>query len=219
MGMVATRELNVELILLHHDADAISLLSEIATEYQTQLHVLADFQAAQQSTEQITAGCIVFDWTYFNHVGAEAVLRFTNEKPQFPLLLWSAQLDVSAIATACRSGVIDALRKPEDNELLRPRLEWARQLAADRANCLKRCRVTGELIQQLGVGDRNVLNLLLEGKTNKEISSRLACSQRTVESRRQRILRVLQVENAIELGKVMGTYETLQQITRSWRCR
>ena len=47
--------------------------------------------------------------------------------------------------------------------------------------------------------ERQVLDLLIAGKTNKMIANQLAISVRTVENRRARIMKKLDVETRMEL--------------------
>jgi len=61
-----------------------------------------------------------------------------------------------------------------------------------------------ELLGQLTDKEREVMDLMVEGKTNREIAEICGNSTRTVELHRARILDKHKVSNAVELVGVLG---------------
>jgi two-component system nitrate/nitrite response regulator NarL len=56
-------------------------------------------------------------------------------------------------------------------------------------------------IQELSLREREVLVLIADGSSNKEIAARLFISVRTVETHRERIMRKLKIHNTAGLTK------------------
>jgi FixJ family two-component response regulator len=103
-------------------------------------------------------------------------------------------------------GALDVLRKPLDNGALATVLQNALRTARDRFLRWQEYRAVVKQFSQLSASEKSVLSLVMQGRTNKEIASKLDCSLRTVEARRQRILRIMETENAIELAVVLARH-------------
>jgi DNA-binding NarL/FixJ family response regulator len=67
-------------------------------------------------------------------------------------------------------------------------------------------------LEGLSESEKLVLSLVMKGRTNKEIATQLDCSLRTVESRRHKILRLMQTDNAITLAALLGRHGMIDQI-------
>ncbi|RHX85854.1 response regulator [Leptospira stimsonii] len=59
------------------------------------------------------------------------------------------------------------------------------------------------IVKRLTKREREILNLLADGKMNREIADELELSVRTVETHRASIFKKLDTENIIELGKIL----------------
>ena len=81
------------------------------------------------------------------------------------------------------------------------RLSWSRQEELREANVLK------QLVRQLTDRERSVINLVLEGYTNPQISERLHIALRTVKVHRQHAMEKLGVGNLVELTRLADRSE------------
>ena len=98
-----------------------------------------------------------------------------------------------------QAGAVNFLEKPFREQELWESVRRAFDL--DRRRRKERVgRTDGEQrIAKLTPGERQVLALILEGMFNKEIAAQLNLSIRTVEDRRARLMRKLQVASVVEL--------------------
>jgi two-component system response regulator FixJ len=111
-----------------------------------------------------------------------------------------------------KTGAIEFLEKPFDGatlaELVRKGLEldaqWRRREADFAA--LK------ERVERLSERDRETLNLILAGESNKTMAAKLFISQRAVEMRRAAIMRKLDVRSLAELLDLTITYQILSDL-------
>jgi RNA polymerase sigma factor (sigma-70 family) len=100
---------------------------------------------------------------------------------------------------AFKSGAAEFLEKPVDDEVLLEALQNAvrqhvRSRERHQANQLAREHYT-----QLSEREREVLGLIVEGLTNKEIGRALGLSPRTVETHRANLFAKLQVDSLAHL--------------------
>ena len=99
----------------------------------------------------------------------------------------------------CETEALNFLEKPLRMQELTDSIQEAIHL--DRENWHRREEEENakNRFNQLRPGERQVLELVVAGKTNKMIAKELGISVRTVENRRARLMKQLQVESRTEL--------------------
>jgi len=85
---------------------------------------------------------------------------------------------------AMQMGAVDFLEKPFQEQRLWESIRKAIELDSQTRRRLARRQRAEERLNMLSPGEREVLNLILEGKMNKEIAAELQLSTRTIEDRR-----------------------------------
>jgi len=106
---------------------------------------------------------------------------------------------------ALKAGAVDFLQKPVPPATLLERIRAAIEVDCQaRATAEGRSAIANRLAN-LTPREREVMDLLVAGKTSKEIASALHISVRTVEGHRRRVLWKLDVSSATQLvGAVLG---------------
>jgi FixJ family two-component response regulator len=116
-----------------------------------------------------------------------------------PVILLTAHGDAASARAALKNGAFDFLEKPVDEALLVDTIEAA--LAVDRRQRSTRQR-RAELasrVARLTPREREVLDLVVNGRQNREIAVTLGISPRTVEVYKAKLLDKLQVERLPDL--------------------
>jgi FixJ family two-component response regulator len=118
---------------------------------------------------------------------------------RLPIIFLTGHANVQMAVGAMQAGAVNFLEKPFREQELWESVHRAFDL--DRRRRKERVgRTDGEQrIAKLTPGERQVLGLILEGMFNKEIAIQLNLSVRTVEDRRARLMRKLQVASVVEL--------------------
>ena len=144
-------------------------------------------------------GCLVLDVRLRGSSGLDVQDELRRRKATLPVIILTAYGNVSTSVHAFKGGAVDFLQKPVVPEKLlkavRTAIEMdrrARGVAAMRAAVAKR-------IEELTPREREVMELLVLGKTSKEIGAALDLSVRTVEGHRGEVLRKMEVSSAAEL--------------------
>jgi RNA polymerase sigma factor (sigma-70 family) len=145
------------------------------------------------------AGCLVLDLNMPGMDGLELQQNLKAQGVLIPVIFLSGGADVPKAVRAVREGAIDFLEKPFDYkrvvELVRECLERDRVARAGR----DRRRILGERLGQLTQREREVLDLVVAGKLNREIAEALDISVKTVEAHRARLMEKLEVGSLAEL--------------------
>jgi FixJ family two-component response regulator len=123
-----------------------------------------------------------------------------------PIVMLTGHGTVEMCRRAFKAGATEFLEKPVNDELLIETLQNAvRQHVKSRQRHLAD-RAARERHGQLTEREREVLGLIVEGLTNKEIGRALALSPRTVETHRANLFAKLDVDS---LAKLIRNYASL----------
>ncbi len=143
--------------------------------------------------------CLVLDVLMPEMSGVALQQRLAEAKIPIPTIVVSAHADVPLAVQAMRNGAINFLEKPFRMQELTDSIQEAIRL--DRENWRRREEQENakNRFHRLSSPERQVLDLLVEGKTNRLISKSLGVSVRTIENRRARIMKKLAVESRTEL--------------------
>lgn len=163
------------------------------------------FASAEEFTESWNpsmAGCLVLDVRLPGMNGMELQKRFVESGVEIPIILITAHGDIPMVRKALKSGAIEFLTKPfQDEEML----QAVRQaLSADRTR-REKTRVAESVrmrIQSLSVRERQVIELVTSGLTNREIASRLFLSVASVKLYRRLAMDKLQSDSVADLVKM-----------------
>ena len=116
-----------------------------------------------------------------------------------PIVMLNGHGTVEMCRRAFKAGAAEFLEKPVNDELLIETLQSAvRQHVKSRQRHLAD-RAARERHSQLTEREREVLGLIVEGLTNKEIGRALTLSLRTVETHRANLFAKLEVDSLAKL--------------------
>jgi two-component system response regulator DctR len=126
-----------------------------------------------------------------------------------PVIFLTGHGDVPTAVSAVKRGAFDFVEKPFSDNALVDRVEQA--LAASTEAIQKR-RAKEQLqrsLQELTEREREVMQLVIDGKPNKLIADALNISVRTVEVHRARVFEKMHVKSAVELANLLREHGQL----------
>jgi len=144
-------------------------------------------------------GCLVLDIRMPAMSGMELQAALAEKSVNIPIIFLSGHGNVSMSAKAFRSGAVDFLEKPFDENVLLERIHEAIRL--DRSNRESTARRAAALtrLASLTRREHEVMLLIVTGHANKEIATKLDLSTRTVETHRGRIMEKTAAQSLTEL--------------------
>jgi FixJ family two-component response regulator len=116
-----------------------------------------------------------------------------------PVIMLTGHGTVEMCRRAFKSGAAEFLEKPVDDEALLEALQNAVRAHVKSRERHQADRTARERFAQLSAREREVLGLIVEGLTNKEIGRALDLSPRTVETHRANLFAKLQAESLAQL--------------------
>lgn len=149
------------------------------------------------------AGCIVTDVRMRGMSGLELQEELVRRAIDVPVIVITGHGDVPMAVRAMKSGAIDFLQKPFSDQALLDRVQQAIEIAQDkRRSRAERVEIEGRL-SLLTPREREIADLLVDGKANKEIAGELGLSTRTVEGHRAHIMDKLGADSFADLVRLV----------------
>lgn len=148
--------------------------------------------------------CLLVDIRMSGMSGLDLQNRLTQAKSSLGVIFVTGHGDVPMAVRAMRSGAIDFLQKPFNDQLLLERIREAidvsiatRKVAAERSSIEAR-------LARLTTREREVLDLVVAGKANKQIAAELDISIKTVEVHRHNVMEKMEAASVAELARRVG---------------
>jgi len=170
----------------------------------------ADGREAVTLAETHTPDVAVVDVAMPNLNGIEATRQITAKRPQTAVVILSMHSDESYVLRALKAGARGYLLKDSPETDLINAIRAVHEGKAFFSPVISKMLVEDYMrqLQQRGVDDsyelltsreREILQLLAEGRSNKEVATRLNLSPYTVETHRSNILQKLNLHGTPEL--------------------
>lgn len=166
----------------------------------------ADPQEFMRSFDRQGIGAIVLDIRMPGISGLTVLDTLIAQGVDQPVIMLTGHGTVELCRRAFKAGAAEFLEKPVDDEALLEALQNAVRLHVRSRERHHANRQALELYAQLSEREREVLGLIVEGLTNKEIGRALGLSPRTVETHRANLFAKLQTDS---LAHLIRHYATL----------
>ena len=144
-------------------------------------------------------GCLILDLNMPGMSGLDLQQNLKAAGVALPVIFLSGGADVPNAVRAVKEGAIDFIEKPFDyKQVVALVLECLARDAAGRS-AREAQRASAERLAQLTQREREVLDLVVAGKTNRDIAEVLDISVKTVEAHRARLMEKVGAESLAEL--------------------
>jgi RNA polymerase sigma factor (sigma-70 family) len=168
---------------------------------------VATFESPQEFLDGYDArvpGCLVLDVCLPAASGLELQQHLLDSQIRLPVIIITGHGDVSTAIRAFRARAFDFFEKPFDGQHLLLRIREAIALDTEtRATCAVRTSLRDRL-ERLTPRERQVLSLVVAGKSSKEIAVHLGVSVNTVENHRARMMLKMCAESVAHLVRMVS---------------
>jgi two-component system, LuxR family, response regulator FixJ len=163
----------------------------------------ASAEAFLASLSEAQPECVVSDVRLPGLSGVDLQRILKTQGNDVPVILITGHGDIAMAVTAMKDGAFDFVEKPYDAERLIASIE--RALAAGQALRSKESQRQElmERLAELSPRQKEVMHLVAEGLSNKEIAHRLGISPRTVENYRAWVMERMGAANLAELVRMV----------------
>src|SRR5689334_8126580 len=142
-----------------------------------------------EDAPHLPGGCLVTDFSMPGMDGLELIRRVRAARMPFSPILITGHADVRLAVEAMKAGAADFIEKPFTSEALLESIGRALQARDADPRPARGARADAGWLAQLTGREREVLQGVLDGDSNKVIARRLNISPRTVEAHRASLMR------------------------------
>jgi two-component system response regulator FixJ len=163
------------------------------------------FSSAEDFLASVTTdarGCVITDVRMPGMDGVELLKNLKAMGCLLPVVVITGHADVTVAVQAMKAGAADFIEKPFESELI---LRLVRACLEENAEALdanaKIVRVRRRM-ESLTARERQVLDEIIKGASNKQIAASLAISPRTVEIYRANVMSKMRADSLSELVRL-----------------
>lgn len=160
-------------------------------------------------------GCLLLDVRMPRQTGLELYEQLVREQKRLPVIFITAHADVSTAVAALKTGAIEFLEKPFDAETLEALVVNALRIDSRWRKHDSEISRIDRRIASLTQRERETLELVMAGESNKAMAAKFYITERAVEMRRSRIMQKLGVKSLAELLDLTITHRLLKELRAS----
>jgi len=149
------------------------------------------------------AGCLLLDVRMPGMSGLELQAYLAKREHRIPVIIITGHGDVAMAVKAMKNGAVDFIEKPFDDEALVVSIRNALQHdEKQRALRSQRADIAARMVE-LTPREHEVMTMVTDGRSNKEIATSLGVSAKTVEVHRARVMDKMRADSLAELVRMV----------------
>lgn len=149
-------------------------------------------------------GCLVLDIHMPGPSGLDLQEMIASQPEPLPVIFVTAEATVHETLRAMKAGAADFLFKPVDGETLLSVIGKAIQDDAARRQARRRLCALQTRYSRLSPRERQVMEMVVNGSLNKQISAQLGAAERTVKAHRAHVMEKMEVSSLADLVRAVG---------------
>lgn len=189
--------------------DALAVLIQ-ATGWRSDLYASAEDFLEAFPTRRAT--CALVDIRLPGMDGMALFRQLCEQTPGFPVVILTGHGDVPMAVEALKAGAVDFIEKPFDPDRLLDGLRQALSREAATRETRSALEQFRTLVDRLTPREREVMDFMVLGQSNKMIAAKLGISPRTVEIYRARVMDKMQVRTLAELVRLTLRAKDLETV-------
>jgi len=155
----------------------------------------------ERAAEEVQ-GCVLLDARLPGLNGLVLQRELTSRGIALPVVVMTGHGDISTAVQAMKAGAVDFVEKPFDDEQILRLVEEALARGGADYRRSREAADAGQLVDQLSQRERDVLERLVAGRSNKLIAFDLGISPRTVEIYRANMMEKLKARTVSEAVRI-----------------
>jgi len=204
--MAATDPATREVFIVDDDPLVLNALSAVLSREGYQVSGFGEGASFLAAARARTPTCIILDVQMPGQSGLDILKELNAQQYPAPIFIISGVGDIPMAVEAIKSGALDFIEKPFDAATVVTRVReaieaWARRAQRGASADVPAKTFAGQDL--LTARERDVLNQIAAGLSNKQAGRELGISPRTIEVHRARIMEKLGAKNAADLVRIV----------------
>jgi len=148
------------------------------------------------------ASCLLLDVRMPGMSGLDLQAHLAREDSRLPVIIITGHGDVAMAVKAMKSGAVDFIEKPFHDEELLTSIRNALEFDEKRRALQSRRAEIAVRLAELTPREHEVMEMVTEGRANKEIATVMGVSAKTVEAHRARVMDKMGASSLAELVRM-----------------
>lgn len=196
---------------MHNAAAEVAIIDDDFTQRNGLARLLQSVGLAASAYESAEAfldhppanpGCILTDMRMPGMSGLQLQHELASRDLRVPLIVLTGHADVPAAVRSMKAGAFDFIEKPCSPQLLLETVQDALRQADQLRRQAEENRAVRDCFASLTARERQVMCLVVDGRSNKVIASRLRLSEKTVEFHRAKVMTKMGADSLAELVRL-----------------
>lgn len=196
-------------VLVVDDDDAVrDSIKELVESVGLKAQTFASAQSFLESYTTDQAGCLVLDVRMARMSGLTLQAKLKEMGSDLPIIFITGHGDIDMAVQVMKVGAVDLIQKPYHEQNLLDSINDALEIDVEKRGASRKQGALEKQIASLTEREREVMDLLAGGHTNKAVAEQLGISPRTVEVHRQRVLEKCEVKSVPQLIRLLTQTDT-----------
>lgn len=152
--------------------------------------------------DPVQHGCLLLDIFMPGMTGLELQKVLNERHSKIPVIILTGYGSVGMAVDAIKGGAIDFIEKPFENEQLLDSVWHAIEIDARNRYIFQLHARTIQRLEKLTAREREVMKLMVEGKSSKAIACLFGMSVRTCELHRARVMAKMEADSLADLVRM-----------------
>jgi FixJ family two-component response regulator len=144
-------------------------------------------------------GCLLLDVRMPGMSGLDLQAELGARRISIPVLIITGYAEVPIAVRAMKAGAFDFIEKPFSDQTLLDRIRRAIAVDCEARKTAEECADAVERVRRLTPRERDVMDRVVLGKSNKVIADDLGLSPKTVEAHRKHVMEKMAAESLAAL--------------------
>jgi len=185
------------------DEQILQLLVALVTSMKLDVAVFRSAEEFLRSYDARIPGCVISDVRMPGMSGVELQEQLAGQGAPLPFIVMSGDPDVPTVVRAMKNDAIDFLQKPFEPAVLAQRIRTALERDREARELASTEAVMSQKLARLTSREREVLELVVDGRANKQVAHQLDITEKTVEVHRGRLMKKLGALNVVDLVRMV----------------
>ncbi|VAX14162.1 Tetrathionate reductase two-component response regulator [hydrothermal vent metagenome] len=147
-------------------------------------------------------GCVIADIRMPGMSGLELYQKLVQMNFQMPVIIITGHGDISMAVKALKDGIFDFVEKPFDDRVILDSISMAIRYCKNQREQRSIQEMLHERFETLTSREKEVMDKIVLGLSNKQIAARLNISIKTVEVHRSRVMEKMQADSLAALVRM-----------------
>ncbi|MCA0936091.1 response regulator [Vibrio alginolyticus] len=188
------------LYIVDDEESVLESMAFMLESYGYRVETFSRGQAFLDAIDTAQIGCVLLDSRMPGLRGQDIQKILSNQNSALSIIYLTGHGDIPMAVEALKNGAIDFFQKPVDGDNLVTAIDKAMRASESSAQGFAESKAMESLTQR----EREVLDLIVQGKKNQQMADELCVSLRTIEVHRSNVMKKLEADNLAVLIRKVG---------------